>query len=184
MAATAHVPTQAKELTVYISATPPTIPHLTSTIPVPKPTVMAGNKAAPFIKLTLAGDKVRIVHLIGKCAVGHVTPKDPMLAPYYCLRFRNHIAQCDHFDEVPRALGKLRDQDNAEIRRENELISLAGFPTGPTGIPPTMLRELYTTAGLDPRITYPRRVMRTAIIASKHPKFRHYLAVLAKSVPS
>lgn len=131
-----------------------------------------------FNRLTMQGDRVQVLHQVGKCAVVRVFPCEGR-APYYAARFRQHYAEFGHLREAGQALLTLRRLDNAEIRRDNEVFT-ATDALDQLGLDPACFARFCALHELDAGRSYMRRELRRAITDRRQPKMPVYLSLLNK----
>ena len=134
----------------------------------------------PFTSLRLAGHAVRVLHQVGKCAVARIVPCEGR-APYFMARFRQHIVQFGYLHETAQALQTLRRMDNAEIRRDNEVLS-AIDALDQLDLSPSCFTRFCALHELDVGRSYTRRELRRAITDRRQPKMPVYLSLLNKLI--
>jgi hypothetical protein len=144
---------------------------------------MKTKRKFPFIALRMAGHKVEIIHQIGKCAVALVTPVEAWAPPYYAVRFRQRTVSCLRLHIVAECLQHLRRLDNAEIRRENEVLTADDALTQ-LDLTTDCFEAFCSLTGINPAHSYTRRNVRRAIVQASPPKMSKYLSLLDRLTPT
>ena len=123
-----------------------------------------------------------MIHQVGKCAVAHVLANDGR-APYYITRWRQHYVEFLHISEAIPALWELRRMDNAEVRRDKELLTYADLVHALPEYKPDVLVAFWQDHGLDLAAQYTRADLRRAITSARRPSVGKYLAWLNRLTP-
>lgn len=140
------------------------------------------TKRFPFAKYRLRGDTVRLIHHVGRCAVALVFPEGSPLG-FYALRYRQFYAEAELPRYLPAAFAELRLLDNAEIRRENEVLT-ADEALTQLDLTTPCFEAFCDLTGLNPAHSYTRRNVRRAIVAANPPKMSKYLSLLDRLTPT
>jgi hypothetical protein len=143
---------------------------------------VSNSRKHPFSKLIQAGDRVQIIHQVGKCAVGRVTPKDSA-SFIYVARFRNFTAYAKYREDIPLALAELRQKDRAEVAHNAELLTYADFRREFPNWSDAALTSFYVLHGLSPSEPYKRQQLRQAVTAKRLPSYNIWLSAIQTAAP-
>jgi hypothetical protein len=141
------------------------------------------NKRNPFAKLISAGDRVQILHSIGKCAVARVTPRDAS-GFFYACRLRQFKAYAKMREDIPLALAELRRMDRAEVAHNAEVLTYADFRRDFPGWSDANLTSFYRQHDLTPAQPYTRLKIRQAVTTARLPSRNMWLAAIQTTKPT